>query len=127
MTDKELRDLDARVHQEVMGLECLWGGFGYPGPNWIQSDTFSERRWSFIPEYSTDMAAAWSVVEKLTDGEYVKVRCEQSHYHGDYCWVTATNEPDAGDLVKRDSAEWGESMPIAICLAALKAVEVKRG
>lgn len=80
---------------------------------------------NLIPAYSTDMRAAWEVVEKLTEGEYVKVRCEQSHYHGDYCTISAAHESqrDATSLVKQDVfGEWGETMPQAICLAALKAV-----
>jgi len=66
-----------------------------------------------IPFYSTDIAAAWKVVEKFD--EY-------------YIEHNATNYPDAkifvmlGDNI--DNAIEAETLPLAICRAALKALEI---
>lgn len=129
MTDAELRDLTARVHREVLGLECRVHESGILVHD-VESPAFPGRGSKTMPvmvdEYPTNMACAWLVVKKLTEQEYVKVRCEQSHYHGDFCSIIAPHETQMGDnpLVKRNAlAVWGETMPIAICNAALQAVE----
>lgn len=78
-----------------------------------------------VPWYSTDPGDAWRVAERLAEGEYVKVRCEVSHYHGHYCTVSAPDESQRrpNDLVKRDAVGvWGETMPLSVCRAALLAV-----
>lgn len=126
MTTEELRGLDVEIHRRVMGLSCEWrdGDYGVMSP--IMRHMDGSPVWETIPAYSLDIAAAWLVVEKLTGEEYVKVRCEQSHYHGDYCSVTAADGTyrDGAELVKRDAhGVWGETMPVAICLAALAASE----
>lgn len=104
----DLRALDAEVHEKVFGER-------------LRTETARQ----LVPDYSGDIAAAWQVVEKLTEGEYVKVSCNTSHYHGDYCTIIAAHESqrDATSLVKQDVfAQWGNTMAEAICLAALKAV-----
>lgn len=59
--------------------------------------------------YSTDIAAAWKVVEKF--GHVVLSGPE-----------SVSNQWLATFDAKRESV-WGDSAPLAICLAALKAVE----
>jgi hypothetical protein len=120
MSTDELRAMDIEIHREVMGAGCTFAPEACD-PDWFDD----EAPFIVVPRYAADMRAAWLVVERLTEGEYVKVRCGQSHYHGDYCTVVAAHESqrDASSLVKRDViAEWGETMPVAICRAALKAV-----
>lgn len=66
----------------------------------------------YPPKYSSNIAAAWPVVEKL--------RCEESAFKlesvsdGEYQWWECTIY---GHMEPADTA------PLAICLAALKAVE----
>lgn len=122
MTSLELRALDRRVAVEIMG-----DTYDAEANVWTATDggTFSSHDGG-PRRYSREMSAAWDVVEKLTEGEYVKVSCNTSHYHGDYCTVFAADERqrDATALVKRDVfAQSGETMPEAICKAALKATE----
>lgn len=128
MTKQELRALDVRIHREVMGETCRWSE---SHQDWlIDLDWMRNMDGSSVsvamPEYSAKMADAWNVVEKLTEGRYVKVRCEQSHYHGDYCSIVAADDSQRNgtELVKRDViGVWGETMPLAICRAAIKAIE----
>ena len=71
---------------------------------------------------SENMEAAWEIVERLTEHQYLKVRCESSMYHGDYCTITAPDKSQMPEgIVLRDAKCWGETMPHAICLAALMA------
>lgn len=131
MTDAELRDLNARVARDVFGLTCwVHEGSGILVHE-VESPAFPGRgaKKMLVPvdDYAGNMACAWLVVEKLTEQEYVKVSCSQSHYHGDYCSIIAPDETQMGDnpLVKRPVISvWGETMPQAICNAALWAVEV---
>lgn len=136
MTHDELRALDARVHREVMGHTipevcplCNGTGKGEGHGAGLTCWACSVGT-PVVPAYSSDIAAAWLVVEKLSDEEYVKVRCEQSHYRGNYCSIVAADksQQSADCLVKQDVfGEAGETMPVAICLAALRAVQVPGG
>ena len=69
-----------------------------------------------IPEYSTDIAAAWLVVETLQSGPHYKF-VHIAVYDGQWsCWTEhVAGDPPIG-LCSADTA------PLAICLAALKAV-----
>lgn len=68
-----------------------------------------------MPNYSTEISAAWEVVEKLNSlGWNV---CVASRIDGQYaCFVTKQAAEDG-------SAPYRESAPMAICLAALEARE----
>lgn len=123
MTSEELWAMDAEVHRKVFQRPVSRDADGWFEPLGDGRRLTVSRQ--PIPPYSGSMSSAWLVVERLTDEEYVKVRCEQSHYHGDYCSVTAADatQRDGSELVKRDAlAIWGETMPLAVCRAALKAV-----
>ena len=144
MTDTELREIDAQVHREVMGAvwdetRCRVCGWpivptGLQGC-WARSCAMRpvpDRRADEPPRYSSSIAAAWQIVEKLTGWEYVKVLIYESHYHGTTCRVTAPDPTQRQDgcPVIRDGDSLGVpescvSAPLAICLAALKAVSPK--
>lgn len=69
-----------------------------------------------VPHYSTDIAAAWEVVERL--------RADHGDYSVIVCWAHETQQWVCSDF---DSMTWegaGETAPLAICRAALKAVGV---
>ena len=82
-----------------------------------------------IPEYSTDIAAAWEVVEKLKQvpkkdayGQpilYNWIAVEQ-HIKG---WIAGLKyfENFEGDYFMTDNYVVADTAPLAICLAALKA------
>ena len=116
--------LDALVDEKVMGIQLLHIPSGV---DW--SDGPDERGWfcrlcgAKVKEwsgyegctvsktkYSSDIAAAWPVVEKL------RLHIDQI---SDNSWVVSTshdwNEPDI-------TYGYGDTAPLAICRAALKAV-----
>ena len=119
------RELDALVAEKVMGLN-------FPD-NYLEA----EKRWvnldptpadciimmNVIPHYSTQIADAWRVVEKLLphfrleyyDAEAVEGHTDYTDTTGWHCdfWL------DSG----HGCAEAGATAPLAICLAALKAVD----
>ena len=89
------RELDARIAEEVMGHINFYGG-EYIGPH-----------------YSTQIADAWLVVEKL--GGVVGIdRFPKYDDPDEWYWDVGFNKGTA----QADTA------PLAICLAALKAVEL---
>jgi hypothetical protein len=73
-----------------------------------------------VPPYSTDIAAAWQVVEHFTAREYGKVRVSTSYYHGYHahiCWG-----PGVDGEGSSPEGVYGGTAPEAICRAALAAV-----
>lgn len=115
MTQKELRELDAEIHQKVMRV------YGYDGPFVMVQ---GEPVWLneagtpvTCPCYSEDIAAAWLVVEKLDlfgTKELVLSR------RTDGKWTIDRYVP-----VEFEPGNWkniaiGETAPHVICLAALE-------
>lgn len=105
MTDVQLRTLDRNVHSRVMGCgdSCVCG----PAPNAYDMDTGECKRCGLrvAPHYSTDIRAAWLVVEKLRETVSVDL---------------FIREP--GTLVAcymNDLCQYGDTAPEAICNTAL--------
>jgi hypothetical protein len=123
------RELDALIAEKVMGLEVSFtiyppeGADGYEIQK-IGGDCFdgcTKLHWSSMPEYSTDIAAAWEVVEK--------VRTKKISVSLVTCW------DDSKDMMQWVcKIEWGgtdrfefalqDTAPHAICLAALKTMGI---
>lgn len=102
------RELDALIAEKVMGLEIVH--LGEPSKPFVKNFTGT----SEPTEYSTDIAAAWEVVERLKDSEHA-FGFELTQDQGELCeWLAYFGEG-------RFKAE-SETAPHAICLAALKAV-----
>ena len=110
MTDDELRKLDVDVAREVMGYD--------PCPCWFSFNTGPQGECERCGKrcalpYARSIAAAWQVVEKITENPLwdfflaVRPHLATAHFHD-------------GNAV--DFEEMDESVPVAICLAALKAV-----
>lgn len=102
MTPEEHRELDAKVH------EALYGE-GWNGGNPIKG---FEGRWPWPYPYSTDIAAAWLVVEKLRGRWPVEIMTPAP---GGYSCLV-------GGLFAMGN---GATAPLAICLAALEALKAK--
>lgn len=139
MTADELRELDARVHREVMGGKIVLTA---------ESKTIAGTRhyWAQfypVPPYSSDIAAAWMVVEKMRADDWL-VSVKSQPDCGAFIVEGARSEYDApsparqigkGKVVcelqdmrtegKYRHSQWAfaDTAPLAICLAALKAVE----
>lgn len=112
------REFDALIAEKVMGLlgVHLDPFDGEP----LYRKMPNPLGWSFVPQYSTSIQDAWMVVEKLRvmlrkDFQitlYVSPDDEAHRYE-----VAIT--PKSGPA----TVEQGETMPLAICLAALHAVQ----
>lgn len=125
MTGDELRALDAEVHTRVMGLECFERDGMWCERSPLSTDFGGEPFVTQIPDYSSDIAAAWRVVERLmalgwlfhvltmSDGFVVNARGYKLPADGD--WPKAVMD---GRFVQ----EVGDTAALAICLAALEAV-----
>lgn len=115
MSEQAGRELDARVAREVMGFKLGDEPVGdeihevYRAPNGRGYYHYQ------IPPYSTSIAAAWEVVEKLHQlGLVVEVSMDNGT--GRYCEVWSID-------TDRHRVETETTIPHVICLAALKAVQ----
>lgn len=103
MTTDELRELDAEVHEKVFGLGStfdigdLWG-HDEDGDWGDESEP--------VPHYSSDIEAAWLVVEKM-DNVIFNLQRRRG------VWMCAFAPPARGHAA-------AETAPLAICKAALK-------
>lgn len=135
------RELDARVAEKVMGWRRRFGAFEgtvwndlavillpfepgkYPKkPKYTEAPATVTS--PVLPHYSTDIAAAWEVVETMsTRGFRFKLfRAPNTSGQPDRAWaVFARPEVDIVDAMYAE--EFGTAAPLAICLAALKALE----
>lgn len=128
------RELDALVAEKVMGLVVdldnskYFDGtqvatrkedFGAIGEA-VQtiSGVYHPRLSWPLPHYSTDIAAAWEVVERLSAENWIFDLLEGAHEGASPWRAHFMREGER-------SNGYGDSAPHAICLAALKAVGVK--
>lgn len=107
------RELDALIAEKIFGL-------GRHSLNVSNQKQYEEVRQinideiRFCPEYSTDIAAAWPIVEMFKErGDY---KIEISAYPKDSCWTIKA-------YGKKSCTTSAKTLPHAICLAALKAIE----
>jgi Phage ABA sandwich domain len=126
------RDLDALIAEKVMGWKwCASPNTfkpGRPWRRWLAEPYRNMPVWDGVTEmpidglfdeesnvlyYSTDIAAAWEVVEKM------KQRGFGFWVAGDECWFQHPFAP-----LNRTSAT-STSIPLAICRAALKAISAQ--
>lgn len=117
------RHIDALIAENVFGWVSrwhadvqlrTWGRPDYPGT------VFAERD---LPHYSTDIAAAWQVVEKMMSegfGYQVSGAATESA-----CFRKLRDDIEVYVSNNTDFGGNGESVPMLICLAALKAKGVE--
>lgn len=127
-------DLDALIAEKIFGWSEIQSvkaihGNQYQGydPNDVPSQFTGYRPKRVVPQYSTDIAAAWKVVEKLNlFEEYSLSKSIVGQFPGENGkWKIETYELDSmgslGEMSHFTFAE-AETAPLAICLAALKAI-----
>ena len=109
-------DLNRKVCEVVMGLVVTYNelqddyGIDADDPEWPTAMTP-------VPDYSTNISDAWLVVERMLSFDTGGAGWE-FYLHNDTAWCCGFIRPDAqgGEVDKIESA------PLAICLAALKAL-----
>lgn len=136
------RELDALIAEKVMGIVwdesrcrvCGWplASFGCEAGACVGgSDIYDRQHPADAPRhYSTDIAAAWLVVEKLVPDRSSRIQLDSLGFYGEE-WRCLFIVEDEADATLSDDG-WGEAptAPLAICLAslaALRAVESSVG
>ncbi len=115
MTADELRMLDVEVHRKVFGrcVELCEDDDHFPlCVRWYDCSDMTSLK--LVPPYSTDIAAAWRIVEKL--------RSSGIYLHVGYNWCDVY-EGKYGSEIQTFGTGVLTSAPLAICTAALKAVD----
>jgi hypothetical protein len=111
------RKLDALIAEKVMGWKLC------PGETYVYETPDGDTKAIQFHKFSENIADAWLVLEKLkADGMDIMVRWAAKHSGESYrdvwlCWIAKDGK--VGDGTHADTA------PLAICLAALKAVGVE--
>lgn len=107
--------MDALVAEQVMGWGRSKGGLYRPG-----GDPKNIRDYRDVPRYSTDIAAAWLVVEKLiADGWFPDV---QFNDWGTESWHATLMRRTDDERADGYHGAQAASAPLAICRAALAAL-----
>jgi hypothetical protein len=126
------RELDVLIAEKVFGetvVHTVWGDYGQYHAYCIGEPDYDYSGENYggvlsnpVPHYSTDIAAAWTVMVALTRFNC----CPELLGDYNYRWrVRLTmGYPREGDHKPYVSVECDEA-PHAICLAALKAIEYK--
>lgn len=112
------RELDALIAEKVMGWtwdeSTAWSPSGGRNSRTGRPDD----PWWWLPHYSTDIAAAWEVFEKIPMTIYAPhASLAAGEYENVDQWVAEARLPS-----KESISESADTAPLAICLAALKAL-----
>lgn len=126
------RELDALIAEKVMGLHS-WVRRNEDDPGCSICGKGENTGHRSYPYYSTDIAAAWEVLDKFTtnyskssdpDGYGIKLE-HRTENTGEMWLVTGvwtTSGPPYEDMDDEKFTVEAATAPLAICLAALKAV-----
>lgn len=113
------RELDALISEKIMGLPVARnsrGGWSVGDPDYYD-DCGMLILSNPLRGYSTDIAAAWGVLEEISKSNFmVSTRSFMNQPHQSQCLILKT----AGENVWIEAT--GESMAYAICVAALKSI-----
>lgn len=106
MGASDVSDIDARVAVEVMGVRIVPDN---------ERRSLKQRIYhrNLVPPYSTSITAAWEAVERMQEMGYAVL--VYSHNGRWACEI----EPEEGPV----EGQVEDTAPLAICLAALAAVE----
>jgi hypothetical protein len=107
------RDLDALVAEKVMGWK--WNDESA----WLGDSKWSRTHgdpWNFLPHYSTDIAAAWDIRDKVAAGIF-----STRHFFSEECQRLVSDQAGVQLLIHHSEVIL-RIQPHQICLAALRAV-----
>jgi hypothetical protein len=122
------RELDALVAEKVMGWMRVNSPHKITGangePSGLEPIGGGYATFAVVPHYSTDIAAAWQIVEMMERrGYWCQMRTPfQAGDGGDGFWAGFTPHGTSGWNGRPDHWTDATILPLAICLAALRAV-----
>jgi len=115
-------ELDALIAEKVMG----WSQSTHPKtkPGWLAPPDNLEGLYdpSWIKPYSTDISVAWQVVERMEKRGRWIIEVRLNAFKASFLYSLGLTPAGPTREFYGDSGVGAESMPHAICLAALKAV-----
>lgn len=116
------RELDSAIAEKVMGNVCSCGDVTKePRMNPYGMKEFCLVHGNSFPAYSSSIESAWAVVEKLVT---MNIGVDVSKMPNDELWHSALyiKDEDGDYMASCDTMFEAVTAPLAICLAALKAV-----
>lgn len=133
------RELDALVATHIFGYRVATkASLGYVRTDDYLCQTDHDGKWGHLDEYSTDIAAAWLVVERF--GLSVLSIREEGHVVGWFAGLYGDRtdsdylDTEMGVIDGRFGGTFGGDLyasaptaPLAICLAALRVVDTHAG
>ncbi len=112
------RDLDALIAEKIMGFRA--GPLGWEDGPHMQQTIYSYSNWS----PSRDIAAAWLVVEHIRAKTHLVAFSLYSPTEESDKWYAGFEKKYHGrNMENVYDLEFGDSAPLAICLAALAALK----
>lgn len=120
------REMDALVAKKIFGkvrcqARCHKRGVrGSMDGTYCYAQPDSPAQGANIPHYSTDISAAWEVVEKIRSSSGLSVIVEASVHPNEY--ICAIGAHHRGQWIESFRSAEAEA-PLVICRAALKAVD----
>jgi hypothetical protein len=113
------KELDALVAEKVFGWKRLPMTLANGQPSYrLVSPGHSAEPADPVPNYSTNPAAAWSVVEKMWDFGFNMVRGKKANEGAGFTYDAAVYDKNQKCLAQAVV----DTEPLATCLAALNAV-----
>lgn len=118
------RELDALIAEKVMGLvPCQ--AYRCPSKPFCHADPESPERGMETRSYSTDISAAWAVVQRLSElGYAVDLMMGQPQLHIDTNQLSPVLITCCIWSTKLEAGFQGSLAPYVICRAALKAFSI---
>lgn len=113
------REIDALIHEKVFG-RCAHQWLQHLSPMQCFKCGQAETQYSKTPFYSTDMAAAWQIVERLDSYEISQNGASHAEVPDPKKGWRATYTQNG-----RTYTAFAETGPLAICLAALQSIGIE--
>ena len=110
------RETDALIAEKVMGWESQYIEYGGSGGEyvWILPDGIRQHE-PDVPSYSTDIAAAYQMEERIAELGLIDEYCKQLNKIANVHWDEGVRQPQRWQLI--------HATPEDRCKAALMAVE----
>lgn len=110
------REFDILVAVKVMGLEIVNGYV-------VHHSSLNTMMTTAIPPYSTNISAAWEVVEHLSPGLLFDISRDKNGYYSAGFYKKAYHGKHKIPSFEKFGLGEGITAPHSICLAALKVVD----